>query len=86
MESKTHWLSGKEKVPQYESLKKIMLIVFWDMKERINIDFFEKGTTVCKNSYCFHLEQNSPYIYSWVLISGLISFLDIFKGQLVSHT
>ena len=38
----THWLSGKRKFQVQQSVKKVRLIVFWDMKELITIDFFEK--------------------------------------------
>ena len=33
-------------------VKKIMLVIFWDMKRRITIDFFEKGATVNNASQC----------------------------------
>ena len=39
-------LSGKEKFQAQQSVKKVILTVFCDMKESMIIDFFEKGATV----------------------------------------
>ena len=38
------WLSGKKKLQGEHSVKKV--IVFWDMKRLITIDFLEKGESV----------------------------------------
>ena len=49
-----HWLSSKEKVlgiAIQQSVKKVMLTVFLDMKGPIPIDFLEKGATVNNASY-----------------------------------
>ena len=45
-----------------QSIKKVMLTVFSDMKETMTIDFLEKGTTVISASYYQLLRQNSPYL------------------------
>ena len=36
------FFSGKEKIPGVRSVKKAMLLVFWDMKGPITTDFLEK--------------------------------------------
>ena len=36
----------KKKFRKQRSVKKVTLILFWDMKEPIAIDFLEKGLTV----------------------------------------
>ena len=41
---KTFWAKWLE--------KKIVVIVFWDMKKLFTTDFFEKGATVNSASYC----------------------------------
>ena len=41
-----------------------MLIVFWDMKGPVTIDFFEKVATVKSYFYCKILGQNVPYLLS----------------------
>ena len=43
-------------------VKKVMLIVFWDMKGLINIDCLEKRASVSRVSNCSLLNQNSPYL------------------------
>ena len=47
-----------------QSVKKVMLTVFWDMKGPITIDFLEKDATVNSASYSQLklLRQNSPYL------------------------
>ena len=48
---KTHALSGKEKVPEQQSVNKVILTgFFWDMKGCITIDFLEKGEIVNSSS------------------------------------
>ena len=56
-----------------QSLKKVMLTVFWDMKEPITIHFLVKCATVNRAFYYKLLWQNSPllndhriYIFSWI--------------------
>ena len=53
---KTEWkytdTPGKKKFQVQQSLKKVMLTVFWYMKGPIDIDFLEKGATVKSISYC----------------------------------
>ena len=44
-----------------QSVKKVMLTVFLDMRDPITIDFLEKGETVNSASYCWLLRQKSPY-------------------------
>ena len=48
----------KKKFWMQWSVKKVMLIVFWD----ITVDFLEKGATVNSASYCQLLKQISPYL------------------------
>ena len=36
----------KKKFPEQWSVKKVMLILFWDMKGLMNIDFLEIGATI----------------------------------------
>ena len=43
-------------------IKKIVRILFWDMKGPITIDFQEKGASVNSTSYYQLLWQNSPYL------------------------
>ena len=43
MEWKHTDTSVKKKILVKQSIKKIMLTVFWDMKRLITIDFFDKG-------------------------------------------
>ena len=42
-----------------------MLIVFWDMKEVITIDFIEKGATVNSALYCQLLMWNSSSLLNY---------------------
>ena len=49
----------KKKFCAHHSVKKVMLTVFWDIKEGITIDFFEKAPAVNIASYCQLLMQNS---------------------------
>ena len=42
----------KKKFQAQQSIKKIILTVFLDMKEPITIEFFEKGAVVNSASYC----------------------------------
>ena len=53
----THWITCNEKVQGTAAVTKIMVTVFWDMKEPITVDFLEKGATVNSSSYCQLLEQ-----------------------------
>ena len=39
-----------------------MVMVFWDMKGPITIDFFVKVATINRPPYCQLLKQNSPYL------------------------
>ena len=55
---------GKKKFRAQQSVKKVMLTVFWDMKGPITIDFLEKGATVNNASYCQLLKQRLPYLFS----------------------
>ena len=45
----------------YTTVKKVMLIVFWDMKGLISISFLEKDVI----SYCQHLKQNLFYLWNY---------------------
>ena len=47
------------------SVKKVMLIVSWDMEETNITDFLEKGATENRASYCQLLWQNSPYLLNY---------------------
>ena len=47
----------KEKFWVQQSVKKGLLIVFWDIKRSIIIDFIEIGATVNNASYCQFLKQ-----------------------------
>ena len=58
------WLSGKEKVPGAQSVKKVMLILFLDIKGPVSIDFLEKSATVYSSSNCLILGQNSSYLFN----------------------
>ena len=53
---------AKKKFQVQQSVKKIMLRVFQDMKGTITIDSLEKGSTVNSASYYQLLKQNSPYL------------------------
>ena len=44
-----------------QSLKKVILTFFWNMKGLVTIDFLEKGPTVNSASYFQLFMQNSPY-------------------------
>ena len=44
----TYWLSSKEKILGIVVIKKVMLIVNWDVKGPTNIDFLKKEATVKK--------------------------------------
>ena len=50
------------------SVKKVMLSVFWDMKELLTIDFLEKVATANSGSYCQLLRQNLPYLLNVIYI------------------
>ena len=56
MEWKHIYSSVKKKLQAQQSVKKVMLIVSWDMKGFITIDFLEKYATVKRKkkeaSYC----------------------------------
>ena len=52
----------KEEFQVHESVKKVMLAVFWDMKGPLAIDFFKKGATVNSTSYCQLIKQNFSYL------------------------
>ena len=58
-----------------------MLIVFWNMKGPINVDFLEKGSTVNTASYCKFFWQNSPDLLndSWCLVT--VSFLPTYSSD-----
>ena len=45
--------SVKKKFWAQQSVKKVMLTVFWNIKGPYATDFFEKGTTVNSAYYCF---------------------------------
>ena len=45
-----------------QSVKKVMLTAFWNMKGPITINFLEKGATVNSASDSHLLMQNSPYL------------------------
>ena len=51
----------KKKFRAQQSVKKIMMAVFWDMKGPVIIDFLE-GTIVHCPSDCQFVRQNSPYL------------------------
>ena len=53
--------SVNKKFRAQQSIKEVMLIVFWDMKQLITIDFLEKSATVNCTSYYQLLRQNLPY-------------------------
>ena len=59
-----HWLSGKEKFWVKQSVKKVMLTVFWDMKGLITINFFENGVNVNSVTYCQFFRQNSSHLFN----------------------
>ena len=50
-EVETHWLSNKEKFQVQQSINKVMLTVFWNVKGPTSIDFREKGATVYSASF-----------------------------------
>ena len=43
---------NKKKSWQSLLLKKVMLIVLWDMKGPITVNFLVKGATLFRDSYC----------------------------------
>ena len=51
----------KKRFQLQQSVKKVMLTVFWGIKGLITIDFFEKYTNVNNASYCQLLKQNSLF-------------------------
>ena len=59
---KRYWLM---KFWAQRSEKKIMLTMFWDMKECITIDLHEKRATVNRYSCCQFLRKNSPYLLNY---------------------
>ena len=44
-----------------QSVKEVMLIVLWDMKGPISVNFLDKDATVSSASYCQQIWQNSSY-------------------------
>ena len=48
-----------------------MLILFWDMKEAMTLDFFEKSTTVNISSYSEFLLPHSAYFLNDHRISSV---------------
>ena len=50
----------KKKFLAQQSVKKVMLTVFWDIKESITIDILEKGATINSASYCRYLSYVPP--------------------------
>ena len=72
----------KKKFWVQQSVKKVMLTVFLDMKGPIIIDFLEKGAVVKSASYCQLLTQNSPYLFNgsckyfffYISVTSLFSF------------
>ena len=62
MERKRTDFPVKEKFCAQQSVKKVMLIVFWDMKGLITIDFLEKSATQNNASYCQLLRKNPTYL------------------------
>ena len=59
-----------------QSVKKVTLIVFYDMKRPLIIDFLENSSTVNSYSYYQLLRWNSPYLlnnpfmeYLWITIT-----------------
>ena len=69
----------KKKFQAQGSVKKIMLIVFWDMKGSISIELLEKDATINIASYCKLLWQylphslNEPCISEFYLIDAIIN-------------
>ena len=71
MEGKNIYSQVKKKFQAHQSLKKDMLTVFWDLKEPLTIDFFEKGANI--KSFC-------PRIYTCVrvhVIASIYKCIDI---------
>ena len=52
------WLSGKKKFHALWSVKKVMLVVFWDVNRPITTDFPKQSVTVNNASYNQLLRQN----------------------------
>ena len=81
--SQTCWFSSKEKVQVWQSIKKVMIIVFWDMKRLIIIDFLGKGAIANNASNYKLLRQNSLYllddiyIYIYVYLGSISSLMQI---------
>ena len=73
---KTHWLSGKEKVPGIVVSKEGHAVtIFWDMKEPITIDFLENDASINSACYCQLFWQNSPYLLNSPCISIIVKSL-----------
>ena len=60
MSQKTVYGAEKNSSWTQQSVKKVMLTVFWDQKGRIP-DFIEEEATVNRASFCQRLGQNSHY-------------------------
>ena len=64
----------KKKFLEQRSVKKVILTVFWNMKEPITLDFLEKKVaTINKAFYCLFLRTPLPHTHT--LISEIFSFL-----------
>ena len=79
-----------KKLQVLQSVKKVLLTVFWDMKGPITIDFIEKGTTVvCKEGHADSLlghEKTHHYcsLVKWVECL-LIVWETWFQSQVESY-
>ena len=58
----TYWLSGKKKFWTKQSVKKLMLEFFWEIKKTFLLIPLKKITTVKSASYHRLVRQNSPYL------------------------
>ena len=52
----------KKKYWVQQSVKEVMLTIFWNMKDPITTDFFGKCADVNIAPYCLIFWQNSPYL------------------------
>ena len=57
-----------------QSIKKVMLIVFWDMKWPLSIDFLDEGTTKQNSG------KKNPFIY-WMTTNTQIVIEEILNQQ-----
>ena len=61
-EMETYWLSNEEKFPVQRPVEKVILMIIWDTKGPLTIDFLEKKVLIKSAFYYEPLRQYSPYL------------------------